>query len=148
MDAAEVAIGGHHVQQERRFVVGLGLRLEAALAFVDQDRLGISLPGGGEENAPILVDHDDGFLRALDEGAVVLLAAAEGLFDLLLVGDVAGLVVGLIMEIPGFWDFFQITFAIDWMAEVPMTSFKYTWIYVAYFVIMLISPRGLFGWKQ
>jgi branched-chain amino acid transport system permease protein len=60
----------------------------------------------------------------------------------------AGLVVGLIMEIPGFWDFFQISFAIDWMADVPMTSFKYTWIYVAYFVIMLISPRGLFGWKQ
>jgi len=31
------------------------------------------------------------------------------------------------------------------MADVPMTSFKYTWIYVSYFVIMLISPRGLFG---
>jgi branched-chain amino acid transport system permease protein len=60
----------------------------------------------------------------------------------------AGLVVGFIMEIPGFWDFFTITFNIEWMANVPMTSFKYTWIYVAYFVIMLISPRGLFGWKQ
>jgi len=60
----------------------------------------------------------------------------------------AGLVVGFIMEIPGFWDFFAITFDINWMADVPMTSFKYTWIYVAYFVIMLISPRGLFGWKQ
>jgi branched-chain amino acid transport system permease protein len=60
----------------------------------------------------------------------------------------AGLVVGFIMEIPGFWDFFAITFDIGWMADVPMISFKYTWIYVAYFVIMLISPRGLFGWKQ
>jgi branched-chain amino acid transport system permease protein len=29
-----------------------------------------------------------------------------------------------------------------------MTSFKYTWIYLSYFVIMLISPRGLFGWKH
>jgi branched-chain amino acid transport system permease protein len=60
----------------------------------------------------------------------------------------AGLVVGLIMEIPGFWDFFAITFDIGWMADVPMISFKYTWIYVAYFVIMLVRPRGLFGWKQ
>jgi branched-chain amino acid transport system permease protein len=60
----------------------------------------------------------------------------------------AGLVVGLIMEIPGFWDFIQLFFGIDWMADVPMISLKYTWIYVSYFVIMLISPRGLFGWKQ
>lgn len=60
----------------------------------------------------------------------------------------AGLVVGLIMEIPGFWDFFSLTLDLRWMAEVPITSFKYTLIYVAYFVIMLISPRGLFGWKQ
>ncbi len=60
----------------------------------------------------------------------------------------AGLVVGLIMEIPGFWDFFSITLDLRWMADVPITSFKYTCIYVAYFVIMLISPRGLFGWKQ
>jgi branched-chain amino acid transport system permease protein len=60
----------------------------------------------------------------------------------------AGLVVGLIMEIPGFWDFFSLTFDLHWMADIPITSFKYTFIYVAYFVIMLISPRGLFGWKQ
>ena len=60
----------------------------------------------------------------------------------------AGLVVGLIMEIPGFWDFVSLTFDLRWMADVPITSFKYTFIYVAYFVIMLISPRGLFGWKQ
>jgi branched-chain amino acid transport system permease protein len=60
----------------------------------------------------------------------------------------AGLVVGFIMEIPGFWDFIALTFDWRWMTDVPMTSFKYTWIYVAYFVIMLISPRGLFGWKH
>jgi branched-chain amino acid transport system permease protein len=59
----------------------------------------------------------------------------------------AGLVVGLITEIPGFWDFFTITFDIGWMSEVPMTSFKYMWIYVAYFLIMVVRPRGLFGWK-
>jgi len=60
----------------------------------------------------------------------------------------AGLVVGMIMEIPGFWDFITYTFNIDWMADVPMTSFKYMWVYLAYFLIMVIRPRGLFGWKQ
>jgi branched-chain amino acid transport system permease protein len=60
----------------------------------------------------------------------------------------AGLVVGLITELPGFWDFIAITFDAAWMFDVPMTSFKYMWIYVAYFLIMVLRPRGLFGWKQ
>jgi branched-chain amino acid transport system permease protein len=60
----------------------------------------------------------------------------------------AGLVVGLITEIPGFWDFLTYEFNLDWMADVPMTSFKYTWVYLAYFLIMVIRPRGLFGWKH
>lgn len=60
----------------------------------------------------------------------------------------AGLVVGLIMEIPGFWDFLTALFDADWMGRVPMTSFKYMWVYVAYFVIMVVRPRGLFGWKH
>jgi len=60
----------------------------------------------------------------------------------------AGLVVGMITEIPGFWDFLTYTFNLDWMAHVPMTSFKYMWVYLAYFVIMVLRPRGLFGWKQ
>ena len=59
----------------------------------------------------------------------------------------AGLVVGLIMEIPGFWDFLTYLTDSGWMGRVPMTSFKYMWIYVAYFVIMVVRPRGLFGWK-
>jgi branched-chain amino acid transport system permease protein len=59
----------------------------------------------------------------------------------------AGLVVGVITEIPGIWDFFTYTFDADWMADVPMTSFKYTGVYLAYFVIMVVRPRGLFGWK-
>ena len=60
----------------------------------------------------------------------------------------AALVVGLITELPGFWDFFTYTFDLDWMADVPMTSFKYMWVYAAYFVIMVVRPRGLFGWKH
>lgn len=59
----------------------------------------------------------------------------------------AGLVVGVITEIPGIWDFFTYTFNLEWMADVPMTSFKYTWVYLAYFIIMVVRPRGLFGWK-
>ncbi|MBW2022973.1 MAG: branched-chain amino acid ABC transporter permease [Deltaproteobacteria bacterium] len=60
----------------------------------------------------------------------------------------ASLVVGLIMEIPGIWDFLTYTFNWDWMAEVPMTSFKYTFVYLAYFIIMVLRPSGLFGWKH
>jgi branched-chain amino acid transport system permease protein len=60
----------------------------------------------------------------------------------------AGLVVGLIMEIPGFWDFLTYLTDSEWMGQVPMTSLKYMWIYVAYFGIMVVRPRGLFGWKQ
>jgi branched-chain amino acid transport system permease protein len=60
----------------------------------------------------------------------------------------AGLVVGIITEIPGIWDFFIYIFNFDWMADVPMTSLKYMWVYLAYFVIMVVRPRGLFGWKR
>ena len=60
----------------------------------------------------------------------------------------AGVIVGLITEIPGFWDFVTYTFDVDWMARVPMTSFKYMWVYLAYFIIMVVRPRGLFGWKH
>jgi len=60
----------------------------------------------------------------------------------------AGLVVGIITEIPGIWDFFTFLFNFDWMADVPMTSLKYMWVYLAYFLIMVVRPRGLFGWKR
>ncbi len=59
----------------------------------------------------------------------------------------AALIVGLLTELPGIWDFFTYTFDSQWMANVPMTSFKYTFVYLAYFIIMVIRPRGLFGWK-
>jgi branched-chain amino acid transport system permease protein len=59
----------------------------------------------------------------------------------------AGIVVGIMMEIPGIWDFFTYLLDSQWMANVPMTSLKYMWIYLAYFVIMVVRPRGLFGWK-
>jgi branched-chain amino acid transport system permease protein len=60
----------------------------------------------------------------------------------------AGLIVGFITEIPGFWDFFTYTLNWNWMANVPMTSLKYMWVYLAYLVVMMVRPRGLFGWKR
>jgi branched-chain amino acid transport system permease protein len=60
----------------------------------------------------------------------------------------AGLIVGLITQLPGIWDFFTYYFNIGWMENVPMISLKYTWVYLAYFIIMLVRPRGLFGWKR
>ncbi|NOY44370.1 MAG: branched-chain amino acid ABC transporter permease [Deltaproteobacteria bacterium] len=60
----------------------------------------------------------------------------------------AGIVVGLLMEIPGIWDFVAYATEWDWMMDVPVTSFKYTFVYLAYFVIMVVRPRGLFGWKH
>ncbi len=60
----------------------------------------------------------------------------------------AGIVVGLLMEIPGIWDSVAYATEWDWMMDVPVTSFKYTFVYLAYFVIMVVRPRGLFGWKH
>ncbi len=60
----------------------------------------------------------------------------------------AGIVVGLLTEIPGIWDFVAYATEWDWMMDVPVTSFKYTFVYLAYFVIMVVRPRGLFGWKH
>jgi branched-chain amino acid transport system permease protein len=60
----------------------------------------------------------------------------------------AGLIVGLITEIPGLWDSCTALFHFKWMAGVSMTAFKYTFVYLAYFIIMLVRPRGLFGWKH
>jgi branched-chain amino acid transport system permease protein len=61
---------------------------------------------------------------------------------------VAGLIIGMITEIPGFWDFFSQLTGSRWMGGVSLTPLKYTCVYLAYFLIMLVRPRGLFGWKR
>ncbi|HAA03794.1 MAG TPA: amino acid ABC transporter permease [Syntrophobacteraceae bacterium] len=61
---------------------------------------------------------------------------------------VAGLIVGLLTEIPGFWDFGATLWNSRWMAGISLNPFKYTFVYLAYFIIMLVRPRGLFGWKH
>ena len=59
----------------------------------------------------------------------------------------AALIVGVITEIPGIWDFLTYAFDSEWMADTPIISFKYTFIYLAFFLIVVLRPRGLFGWK-
>lgn len=60
----------------------------------------------------------------------------------------AGLLVGLITEFPGFWDSVAYLTGSSWMAGISMTPFKYTGVYLAYFLIMIVRPRGLFGWES
>jgi len=60
----------------------------------------------------------------------------------------AGLLVGLITEFPGFWDFLTYITRSSWMAGISMTPFKYTGVYLSYFLIVIVRPRGLFGWKS
>jgi len=55
----------------------------------------------------------------------------------------AGLVVGLITELPGFWDFVTYTFEVEWMYDVPMTSFKYMWVYLAYSGLAVLQGVSL-----
>jgi branched-chain amino acid transport system permease protein len=59
----------------------------------------------------------------------------------------AGLIVGLLTEIPGFWDSCSNLLDSPWMTSISLTHFKYTFVYLVYFIIMLVRPRGLFGWK-
>jgi branched-chain amino acid transport system permease protein len=60
----------------------------------------------------------------------------------------AGLIVGLLTELSGIWDWLTAASGFDWMSAVPMISFKYTFVYLAYFLIMMVRPQGLFGWKH
>lgn len=60
----------------------------------------------------------------------------------------AALVVGLITEASGFVDFLVLLTDSEFLAGLPMTSFKYTLVYLSYFLIVLIKPDGLFGWKR
>ncbi len=77
-------------------------------------------------------------------------AQATGMEPLLTlpVAAAVGFLLGIIMEIPGIWDFLTFIFNSDWMADVPMISLKIMWVYLTYFVIMVVRPRGLFGWKK
>jgi branched-chain amino acid transport system permease protein len=58
---------------------------------------------------------------------------------------VAGLIVGLMINIAPMWDACAV--CLDW--EVGwLHQFKYSFVYLAFFLIMVFRPRGLFGWKH
>ena len=57
----------------------------------------------------------------------------------------AGLLIGLIVYIPPVWDALM---AFGGWGGVGLHSFKYTFVYIIYFLIMVFRPQGLFGWKQ
>ncbi|MBM4327665.1 MAG: branched-chain amino acid ABC transporter permease [Deltaproteobacteria bacterium] len=59
----------------------------------------------------------------------------------------AGLIVGLLINLPPIWD--AISAFSQWpiLTAGEMHQFKYSFVYLAFFLIMVLRPRGLFGWK-
>ena len=58
---------------------------------------------------------------------------------------VAGILIGLIVNLPPVWD--AMMRLVD-VSGLQIHSFKYTMVYAIYFLIMVLRPQGLFGWKQ
>ncbi len=60
----------------------------------------------------------------------------------------AGLIVGLLIYIAPIWDALNAFMNIRSLEDVQFHQFKYSFVYLAYFLIMVLRPRGLFGWKH
>ena len=60
----------------------------------------------------------------------------------------AGVIIGFIVQIPPVWDAILRAAQVAGAGEMGLHSFKYTFVYLIYFLIMVIRPQGLFGWKQ
>ena len=58
---------------------------------------------------------------------------------------VAGVLIGIIVNIPPVWDSMM---RLVEVSGLQIHSFKYTMVYAIYFLIMVLRPQGLFGWKQ
>lgn len=60
----------------------------------------------------------------------------------------AGILIGLIVNFAPLWD--VLVRLAGWASggELSIHSFKYTFVYLIYFLIMVFRPQGLFGWKQ
>ncbi len=57
----------------------------------------------------------------------------------------AGIIIGFIIYIPPMWDAFANLTGNKGMQAIQLHSFKYTFVYLAYFIIMVVKPTGLFG---
>ena len=60
----------------------------------------------------------------------------------------AGLIVGLMINIAPLWDALSNFAGIDFLRSGELHQFKYSFVYLAFFLIMVFRPRGLFGWKH
>lgn len=60
---------------------------------------------------------------------------------------VAGLIVGLIINIPTVWDAVAVLTGGSLLQVGQLHQFKYSLVYATFFLIMVFRPRGLFGWK-
>lgn len=59
----------------------------------------------------------------------------------------AGLIVGMLINLAPIWDAFGRYTGSETLMGVQLHQFKYSFVYLAYFLIMVFRPRGLFGWK-
>jgi len=60
----------------------------------------------------------------------------------------AGIIIGFIIYIPPMWDALTQLLGIKFLQAIELHSFKYTFVYLAYFLIMIFRPNGLFGIKE
>jgi branched-chain amino acid transport system permease protein len=58
---------------------------------------------------------------------------------------VAGLIVGLLINLAPIWDAISTYYG---FRGGQLHQFKYSFVYLAFFLIMIFRPRGLFGWKH
>jgi branched-chain amino acid transport system permease protein len=61
---------------------------------------------------------------------------------------VAGVLIGMIVQAPPVWDAMLRLAGSSAGSGFTIHSFKYTFVYLIYFLIMVFRPQGLFGWKQ
>lgn len=59
----------------------------------------------------------------------------------------AGLIVGMLINLAPIWDAVGAFTGSEALRSFQMHQFKYSFVYLAYFLIMVFRPRGLFGWK-
>ena len=59
----------------------------------------------------------------------------------------AGIIIGFIIYIPTLWDTTTTLIGNKSLEGIQLYSFKYTFVYLAYFLIMVFRPHGLFGIK-
>lgn len=60
----------------------------------------------------------------------------------------AGLIVGLMINIAPIWDALNALMGLSFFKGGELHQFKYSFVYLAFFLIMVLRPRGLFGWKH